>query len=212
MVVGLFGGYLIQRARAEAKVAGPARTAEALRESRIRDFASLPDGACVVMLGDSLTAGGPWSELLGIVIANRGVGGDTAANVLERLDRSVPPTSRQAFLMVGINDLTGVESVESIALTIDEIVTRLAPREVVLQSVVLTDRAELNEKVEALNRINRARCEKGGCRYLDVNAVLAEGGRIAPALTVDGVHLQGEAYARWARLVAPAIEAGPCNP
>src|SRR5271165_261445 len=43
--------------------------------------------ASIVMLGDSLTEGGPWLELTGCPsIVNRGIGGDTTKGVLGRLD------------------------------------------------------------------------------------------------------------------------------
>src|SRR5262245_59343345 len=43
--------------------------------------------AAIVMLGDSLTEGAPWRELTGCPnLVDRGIGGDTTAKVLARLD------------------------------------------------------------------------------------------------------------------------------
>ncbi|HZV20619.1 MAG TPA: GDSL-type esterase/lipase family protein, partial [Hyphomicrobiales bacterium] len=63
--------------------------------------------APVVMLGDSLTKRAQWAEITGCpFLANRGIGGDTSAGVLSRLEESLKLRPRAVFLMIGINDIT----------------------------------------------------------------------------------------------------------
>src|SRR5271165_596600 len=63
--------------------------------------------APIVMLGDSLTEGGPWRELTGcLYLVNRGIGGDTSGGVLARLDEIIALKPRAVFLMIGVNDIS----------------------------------------------------------------------------------------------------------
>ena len=63
--------------------------------------------APIVMLGDSLTEAGPWTDLTGCLqIANRGIGGDTTTKLRDRLDEVMALRPRAIFLMIGVNDIT----------------------------------------------------------------------------------------------------------
>src|ERR1700730_1769722 len=58
--------------------------------------------ASIVMLGDSHTEGAPWRELTGCPnLVNRGIGGDTTAKLLARLDDVLKLKPRAVFLMIG---------------------------------------------------------------------------------------------------------------
>ncbi len=58
------------------------------------------------MIGDSLTEQGLWSEMFPEhTIANRGVGSDTTADVLARMDTILATKPERAFIMLGVNDL-----------------------------------------------------------------------------------------------------------
>ena len=58
------------------------------------------------MPGDSLTEGIDWRELFpDVKILNRGIGGDTSAGVLNRLDEVIGRHPKIVVLMIGANDL-----------------------------------------------------------------------------------------------------------
>lgn len=60
----------------------------------------------IVMLGDSITAMGQWSEMFPAAdILNRGLGGDTVADIAARAPIVLETKAKSIFLMVGVNDL-----------------------------------------------------------------------------------------------------------
>src|SRR5919199_5722857 len=62
-------------------------------------FESTPGTADIVMLGDSLTEEGNWTEVLpGWRVINRGIGGDTSAGVLKRLSEVIRRNPQVVFL------------------------------------------------------------------------------------------------------------------
>src|SRR5258708_3203562 len=62
-------------------------------------FRRLPNTeAEIVFAGDSLIARGPWSELYS-PIKNRGIGGETTAGLLDRLDELTESQPRKIFLL-----------------------------------------------------------------------------------------------------------------
>ena len=71
-------------------------------EARYRKIPTTP--AEVVFAGDSLVADGPWAEFF-TEVHNRGIGGDTAAGLLGRLDEVTEGKPRKLFILVGANDL-----------------------------------------------------------------------------------------------------------
>src|SRR4051812_36089312 len=69
----------------------------------------------VVIVGDSLTERGEWGELLDRPVANRGIAGDTVADVRARLGDISALEPRLVLVAVGINDLLAGASPEELA-------------------------------------------------------------------------------------------------
>lgn len=207
LIVGCLGmalGYAVQRARtAEAGKTATVLAAEG-RAQRLAQFNALDTGPAVAMLGDSLTSQGEWSELLGQVTANRGIPGDTAAAVLTRVS-GVPASASTTFVMIGVNDLAGGAAPAEVAQTTRMIVAALAPRRVVVQSILFTSDPEMNGTIAALNALNRAHCGTGACLYLELNDLFVADGVLRQDMTVDGVHLAGKAYPLWAQRVLAVV-------
>ena len=60
-----------------------------------------------VFLGNSITAGVNWSQLLDLPQAkNRGISGDITFGVLERLDEVIAGKPAKLFVLIGINDIS----------------------------------------------------------------------------------------------------------
>lgn len=60
----------------------------------------------IVFLGDSLTFRTEWSELFPEeIVINRGIGRDTTAGVLKRLDHIIEAKPKKIFILIGVNDL-----------------------------------------------------------------------------------------------------------
>ncbi len=82
-------------------------------------FEKLPKSESdIIMLGDSITDEGEWTELLGLNVKNRGISGDTIERILHRLDTILESKPKQVFLMIGINDLINVR--KSVAATLEQ--------------------------------------------------------------------------------------------
>ena len=77
------------------------------QEMKRTQFAELvPQPKAVVMLGDSITEGGIWNEWFpNQNILNRGIGGETAPQVLARTHTAISEP-KAVFLLKGTNDLT----------------------------------------------------------------------------------------------------------
>jgi lysophospholipase L1-like esterase len=162
---------------------------------RVDQFARLPDGPTVVMLGDSISDWGQWAELLGQPVANRGLAGDTSSGVLARVS-GVPRSARVVFLMIGTNDLGMGRPVNEVAANTRQIVAAL-PGRVVVQSVLFRSNPAVDGRIAKLNAANAAFCRSGACDYLDVEAAV----RPHMAGSLDGLHLTGAAYEAWAQKV-----------
>lgn len=170
----------------------------------------------IVLLGDSLTEYGAWSELLARHdVYNRGIAGDTAPGVRARLASIVRAQPKVVLLLVGINDLSAGRSADQVIADIEQIVQALregTPRTRVIVESVLPVRAVGHggavsaDVIVATNRGIESLCQKLGAEYLDVWSALADDQRmLSSELTVDGVHLNGTGYLRWASVLTPAL-------
>jgi len=72
----------------------------------------------IIMLGDSITDEGEWTELLGLNVKNRGISGDTTERILHRLNSILESKPKQVFLMIGINDL--INDGKSVTATLEQ--------------------------------------------------------------------------------------------
>lgn len=89
----------------------------------------------IVFLGNSLTEGGKWDEFFPDVqkklqkkggrIANRGIIGDDAPGIYDRLYQILPAKPKKIFLLVGINDISHNVSADSVVRAIDKIVCKI---------------------------------------------------------------------------------------
>jgi lysophospholipase L1-like esterase len=205
-------GSLVKQAlgRQTPFLPAPDALSRQLRQDRAAFFRASPARADVVMLGDSHTENGPWSELLPeAVILNRGIGWDSTQDVLDRLDEVIARKPATVFLLIGIVDLRYGHEPEAVASRIQVIASRLreAGIRTQVQSVLPVAarlREPTNEKVRRLN--DRLRGDPG---YVDLHPVLVKDGALDPDLTHDGVHLTPAAYVAWAQRIAPLLKDPP---
>ncbi len=173
----------------------------------------------IVFLGDSITDGCEWNELLNDRrIVNRGIHSDTTKGVLKRLDCVINRKPAEIFVMIGTNDLQHGEPVREIEknyrIMLERIREKLPDIPIVVQSVLPvnydiispenkrnnSDIMELNQKLEQL-------AKKFNARYTDVYSKLADSRQqLARRYTTDGLHLNGEGYDAWKEVIAPYIK------
>jgi lysophospholipase L1-like esterase len=157
------------------------------------------------MLGDSLTELGRWSELLGLSVLNRGIGGDTSATLLRRLPEVLKRRPKVAFLLIGFNDVRTGVPLETTKANLRHIVNEFKFAEVplvILSTVFASSRfSSFNHQIAALNVFERELCIERGIPYLDLNSTLAPEGALEGRFTADGYHLTDSAYREWAALL-----------
>ena len=157
-----------------------------------------------VMIGDSITDGGLWNELLNNdLIQNRGIAGDTTDGVLDRLN-STNKNLNQAFLMIGINDFFQEKSVDYVFSNYLKIIENLQQKgiKVYIQSTLFVGEskpAKYNQKVEALNEKLKSYAKENSLIFIDLNKILASNKTLKNEFSYDELHLNGTAYKLWAQ-------------
>jgi lysophospholipase L1-like esterase len=172
-------------------------------EARYRKLPNTP--AEVDFVGDSLIGDGPWAELFSEV-HNRGIGGDTTAGVLSRLDEVLEGKPRKVILLVGTNDLaTAVPDSQYLRhyRTILERIRTESPGTAITSLAILpinpgfpTHFSYDNARVVGTNRQLKALvAEFPGVRFLDLAPLLADdAGNLRREFTADGMHLNLDGY------------------
>jgi lysophospholipase L1-like esterase len=167
----------------------------------------------IVMLGDSITAGADWRNLLSRTdVANRGLGGDTTKGFINRLSDIYELSPEICFIMVGINDLQIGLSVSKIFMNYTEILKKLKNKGItpIIQSTLYVSEKEpnwslINNKVDDLNKMLKEYALKEGMMFLDVNSELSRGGVLDSIYTYDGVHLSCNGYIKWRDLILSTL-------
>lgn len=166
----------------------------------------------IVLLGDSITEFGNWDEWFPTQpILNRGIGGETTADVLSRLDTAINDP-RGVLLLIGTNDLSAAVPRDEIVANLRAILSGIEGRApgvpVVVQSVMPRSRPYAQE-VRGLNLDYQAVVAEAvtPVRYLDLWPTLsADDGSLRRDLTRDKLHLNGHGYREWAALLRPIVE------
>lgn len=170
----------------------------------------------IVFVGDSITEAGEWGEFLGNAnVVNRGIGGDSIARVLNRIESIAKTRPAKIFLMAGINDLAVLDHRQVFAQyqqTVDRIRAISPATRIYVQSTLpvnrsVRDTGRDNREVTALNRLLAGLPQSDPLiRYIDVGSGLLDSdGDLGREYTHDGVHLNGKGYARWRAAVLPHV-------
>jgi lysophospholipase L1-like esterase len=165
-----------------------------------------PPRTASIMVGDSITAGGEWAELLGSDVVNRGIGGDTSYGALQRIDSIAKVQPRRLFLMIGTNDAYSLgtspeQSAENIRSILDRLQVMSPNTKVYLQSCLPSVSPAKNDWIRRFNVLLPQFADGHRVVYLNLYDHFVDGELINPRLTVDGLHLSGEGYVLWATLL-----------
>jgi lysophospholipase L1-like esterase len=165
----------------------------------------------IIFLGDSITDGCNWSELLhDLRVKNRGISADITDGVLDRLDEVVESKPLKIFLMIGVNDLARGRTVDSIVKNIKRILDSIheeTPRtEIYLESLLPVNavfglaKNHTNKTAEilAVNAALKKIAKNAKINFIDLHSLLkTESGLLDPEYTNDGLHLTGKGYLVW---------------
>ena len=167
----------------------------------------------IVMLGNSITQGVEWQELLGRPdVVNRGIGSDVTEGYLNRLTYVYALQPRIVCVMGGINDLYSNVPVETVFQNYKTLLEELGANKIipVVQSTLFVspkwrDHETKNREVALLNGLLKQYAAENRITYLDVNSILSRDGALLNEYTWDGVHLTASGYARWRDLLEPVL-------
>ena len=174
----------------------------------------------IVFLGNSITDGAEWFELLGNKkCINRGISADITEGILIRLDAITKLQPKKLFIMIGVNDLSRNMTPDEIIVNYTKILEQIrneSPRTMVyVQSVLPVNPAtgmaknhtnktpeimELNGKLSTL-------ASEFGYTYIDLFTLMADTDNHLPrSYSIDGLHLSYKAYKVWADAIKPYIK------
>ncbi len=166
----------------------------------------------IVFLGNSIIHYCEWRELLdNRHVKNRGISGDIAEGVYDRLDPIVKGKPKKIFLLIGVNNLSRDYSVDSILTMIGKIADKIA-KETPRTRLYIHSGFPVNEtftnypkhrtrgpQIIELNKGIKKLCEMRGLTYIDVYSSLKseDSENLNPIYTKDGLHLNGDGYMVW---------------
>lgn len=173
----------------------------------------------IVFLGNSITDGAEWYELLGNKrIRNRGISADVTAGILIRLDAITKLKPSKIFIMIGVNDLSRNMTVSEITANYRTILERIkseSPKtKVYVESVLPVNPATglaLNHtnKTELIMELNGKLTELAtefGHTYIDLFSIMADANNHLPRkYSIDGLHLSYEGYRVWTEAIRPYV-------
>ncbi len=170
----------------------------------------------IIFLGNSITDGGEWCELLANPNAkNRGISGDITTGVFDRLEIITKGQPAKLFLLIGINDLARNISTDTITNNIHKIVAKVhaeSPRtQIFVQSILpvskhyglFSGHTSKGAEIKQINaNLNKTACSNN-YTFIDLYSqfVDSETGEMNLKYSNDGLHLLGAGYQLWASII-----------
>ena len=174
----------------------------------------------IVMLGNSLTDGCEFNELLNNRhIKNRGIVGDIIQGMIDRIGPIIEGQPKKLFIMGGVNDISHDVSADSIARAMEKLIVMVkqgSPRTRIYLQSLLPFNNDVREwkllkgrdhvVVEA-NALLQQVAHRQGVTWIDLYPLFVDDqGRLRADLTNDGLHLMGKGYLIWRDAIKPFIK------
>ncbi|MES2810019.1 MAG: GDSL-type esterase/lipase family protein [Bacteroidota bacterium] len=182
-----------------------------LRQTRqsIYDMFSI-DSADIVFIGDSQTQRFNTQEFFpNIKIKNRGIDSDGSFGLLNRLDSIISGCPKKVFIQIGTNDIKGglalSETVSNIKKALRKIKINCPSTYIYIQSVLPRGDTYAPEVVK-LNNLIQGLCKSEGVSYVDIYTPFLKEGLLNKQYEIgDGLHLNGNGYLLWAKILYPLL-------
>lgn len=181
-----------------------------------------------VMLGDSLTEGGDWESLFagwlpeGYSVVNRGIVGDDAPGIYDRLHQILPGNPKKIFLLVGVNDISHQITSDSVLVDIEKVVkeirTQCPKTKLYIQSLLpynfekcIYKTMNKEDKTMTIRRVNKGlkkMARKYNVKYIYLYDLLKAPGslHLDGRFTKDGLHINQAAYKIWANALKKYVK------
>lgn len=175
----------------------------------------------IIFLGNSITNGCEWGELFqNKHVKNRGISGDIAMGVYDRLDPILKGKPAKIFLLIGINDVsrgTPADTIVDRIRLITEKIKKDSPKtRLYLQSVLpVSDYYKMFgshtkhwQMIPDINLKLKQLADKEQVTYIDLYShfVDVNTGKMNPDYTNDGLHMLGKGYLLWRDIVKPYVD------
>jgi lysophospholipase L1-like esterase len=197
------------------------RQTSGLYHHRVQHFEHLDEQpGAIVFLGDSQTEQAEWHEMFGDQppVLNRGVSGDFAQGVLDRLPEVLRHNPSKIFLLIGVNDLNFGNRIEDIEAVYNRIVAQIRTQspqsELYLLSLLpvnneLRKTGAKNTRIAELNTRIAAIARAYALPVVDVGTPLKDAdGNLSERFSEDGLHLNGLGYQVWKNEIRKYVEQG----
>ncbi|MBO4906696.1 MAG: serine acetyltransferase [Bacteroidaceae bacterium] len=174
------------------------------------------------MLGNSLTENGrDWCVLLeDSTVCNRGISGDTAGGITERLNQILPGKPRAIFLMCGTNDISHGHSAEKVFYMCKSLIDTIritSPETRLFVQSILPWNDSFNrwknlvgrsDDVPVINNLLRSYCEEEDITFINLypKFTLGDTNQMVKEYTADGLHLTPLGYQIWSSQLKPYIQ------
>ncbi len=183
---------------------------------KVGEFRSYPNSPKdIIFLGNSITAGAEWAELLQNSNArNRGISGDITFGVLERLDEVTEGKPAKVFILIGINDIEHNIPDTMIVQNYRKIITRIkaeSPKTKIYFQTLLPVNNEFtqfkkhynkDEHIAFVNSELKKIAAEEKITLVDLHPhFLDASNKLDKRYTMDGLHLNADGYKVWAGIL-----------
>ena len=157
----------------------------------------------ILLIGDSLLAQENWSSLLNRNdLKNDAFGGAITQQILWNIERGQLINNPKIVVIDGgINDLLSGIPTQRIFKNYQQIIEVLSEKKIkTIAHLILytTDNEEINKEIFILNFLLKEYFESRKVEFIDMNLQLSDHKKLKKNFSIDGIHLQKEAYKIWA--------------
>ena len=213
--------YLLVTSNAQSVQTDNKRTHSTYYYQRASHFEQLPTSSKdIIFLGNSITDGAEWSELFqNHHVKNRGISGDTTWGVYDRLETVLKGNPKKIFLLIGINDIGRGKDNQYVIEGIERIISRIKkekPRtRLYVQSILpvnpiygkFNGHTSQWKRIPIINESIRNIAQNEGVTYIDLfSSFVDKEGKMNKDLTNDGLHLLGQGYEIWKKVILPYLK------
>ena len=166
--------------------------------------------ADVVFFGDSLTRGGNWQYYFGdLAVVNLGYSGDNLSGMISRVEQIEAVSPEKIFTLGGINglDYFGIDnSIDYYKELVSNINKALPNANIYIQSLLPVSQDKeaqygSNENIVLFNSLLKDFANENGFVYIDIWQDYQVDGYLNAEYTIDGIHLQEDAYQIWIKRI-----------
>lgn len=185
-----------------------------------QEFQSFPNAKSdIIFLGNSITARGDWSELLGMNnVRNRGISGDITFGILQRLGEVTEGQPTKVFILIGINDISRNIPDSVILGNYYKIVHRIkkeSPRTKIYFQTLMPVNKDFkkfknhynkDEHILWLNQQIKKMGQQENIQIIDLYPHFIDANKkMIPDYTIDGLHINIKGYHVWRQILQPYL-------